>query len=53
MTIYEVVRMTFSKEIENTIRLFQLENWLLELQVKQPKNLGHFYPFEFTVQWLD
>ena len=20
-----------------------------ELQVKQPKNLGHFYPFEFTV----
>ena len=26
------------------------KNRSFELQVKQPKNLGHLYPFEFTVQ---
>ena len=25
------------------------KNWSFELQAKQPKNLGHLYPFEFTV----
>ena len=24
---------------------FYPKNWLFELQVKQPKNLGHFYSF--------
>ena len=34
---------------QQILRLFLLENWSFELQVKQPKILGHFYPFEFTV----
>ena len=29
------------------------KNRSFELQVKQPKNLGHLYPFEFTVyHWI-
>ena len=41
--------MSISKVVKIHQQILLPENRLVELQVKQPKNLGHFYPIEFTV----
>jgi len=45
VTIYEVVRMTFSKVVEYTSKfLGYFNHWLFELQVKKTQKFGVFLP---------
>jgi len=52
MTIKHLVNMAISYKVKiNQYILGSLlpENHLFELKVKKPKDLGHLYPFEFTM----
>ena len=55
MTLGHLGNMTISYKVKITKYILGSllpKNRSFELQVKQPKNLDHLYPFEFTVYLL-